>query len=151
MAENIETQQPSRDISGDLTLTCDIEKTDPDQRLVFGWLYVHRTKEGRMVVDHSGEIIRMPALERASYNFVLKHRNAGKAHQETSGIGDLVECVVFTPEKRKAMGIPDGIVPDGIWVGFKIQDDDTWAGIKSGKYKMLSLGGKAIKRAIRSE
>ena len=124
-----------------------ITKSDADQRLVFGWLYVAKDLRGRVVVDHSGETIRPDELEKAAYNFVLKSRVAGNNHKKI-GVGRLVECVAFTPEKRQAMGIPDGVVPDGVWVGFKIDDDETWSAVKSGELSMLSLGGKAKRRKL---
>ncbi len=156
-----------------------ITKRDDDQRLVFGWLYVSKTADGQQVVDHSGDVVSVLELEKASYGFALKHRAATEMHRRTcasckvvneivsvrkgkcSGcagslksatptvIGDLVEIVVFTPEKRKAMGIPDGVVPDAIWVGFKIFDDAAWAGVKSGKFKMLSFGSRALSRELK--
>ena len=124
-----------------------IQKIDEDQRLVFGWLYVSRDKAGKQVVDHSGETISIEELEKATYGFTLKSRQAGQMH-ERIGVGRLVEVVCFTPEKRLAMGIPDGIVPDGTWVGFKIDDPESWAGVKSGRFKMFSLGGRAIRREL---
>lgn len=135
----------------------EITKTDADKRLAFGWLYVARKANGEQVVDHSGEVTPIEELEKAAYNFVLDHRNAGEMHdrvvdadgnKKVRGVGRLVECICFTAEKRKAMGIPDGILPDGMWVGFRIDDDTAWAGVKSGKYKMLSFGGTALRRSL---
>lgn len=123
-----------------------------EKRLVFGWLYVCRKVDGTPVVDHSGETIAIEDLEAATYDFALRSRKAGKMHGRTvdgvEQVGRLAEVICFTPEKRKALGIPDGIVPDGTWVGFKIDDDAAWEGVKSGKFKMLSLGGRAIRRAL---
>ena len=129
------------------TFRGEIEKVQEDQRLVFGWLYVSRKADGTQVVDHSQEIVRPEVLEKASYGFVLESRKQGEMHVKI-GVGRLVECIVFTPEKRAAMRIPDGIVPDGIWVGFKVDDDDVWQKIKDGTYTMFSFGGRAIRRAL---
>jgi hypothetical protein len=132
--------------------TVAIEKVDREQRVVFGWLYVCRKANGEQVVDHSGETVEIDDLERATYGFNLDARKAGEMHTRKGGsvvgVGRLVESVCFTPEKKRAMGIPDGILPDGTWVGFKIDNGDAWEGVKSGRYKMLSLGGKALKRAL---
>lgn len=125
----------------------EIQKMDQDQQLVFGWLYVANDTMGNQVVDHSGETIAPAELEKAAYDFVLKSRVAGRMHEKI-GVGRLVESVVFTSEKRQAMGIPDGVVPDGIWVGFKIDDSETWSLVKSGQLPMLSLGGKANRRKV---
>ena len=48
----------------------------------------------------------------------------------------------------KAMGIEEGILPYGWWVGFKITDKDAWEGIKSGKYQMFSIEGKGIREVV---
>jgi len=126
----------------------EIVKSDDDQMLVFGWLYVSKTADGKQVVDHSGEVVTIETLEKASYEFVLKYRDAGDSHKKSEGeiisVGKLVECIVFTAEKIAALGVPDGIIPCGIWAGFKIDEPETWEKIKSGEYKMFSFGGTAI-------
>jgi len=134
------------------SLDFEVVKADEDQMLAFGWLYVSKTEDGRQVVDASGDVIDVPTLEKASYEFVLKYRDAGEQHQKENGeikpVGKLVECIVFTPEKIEALGIPDGVMKQGIWVGFKIDEPDTWEKVKSGEYKMFSLGGTAIPELI---
>jgi len=135
--------------SSKVLFNMEILAKDLDQRLVFGWLYVCRKADGTPVVDHSGEQVAIAELEKATYSFVLKSRQAGQMHEKI-GVGQLVESVVFTSEKRAAMGIPDGVIPDGTWVGFKIQDQESWDGVKSGRFKMFSFGGQAIRRTIGS-
>jgi len=120
---------------------------DMDQQLVFGWLYVCTKSDGTQVVDHSAEVVDIAELEKATYQFVLKSRVAGQMHEKI-GVGRLVESICITREKRAAMGIPEGILPDGTWVGFKIDDPETWDGVKSGRFKMFSFGGKAIRRTL---
>jgi len=66
-------------------------------------------------------------------------------------VGRLAEILVSTPEKRAAMGIPEGVLPDGIWIGVKVDDEAAWDGVKTGRYKMFSLGGKAIRRVLELE
>lgn len=124
------------------------------QRLVFGWMYTCKTADGQVVGDHSGESIDIEVLEKAVYGFNLDARAAGEVHQkDASGrkrqVGRLVESVVFSPEKMAAMGIAPGVLPEGAWVGFRIDDDAAWEGVKAGRYKMLSLGGTALKEAIK--
>ena len=137
----------------DWKATVEFSKRDDEQRLVFGWLYVSKRADGSKVIDHSGETIAVDTLEKAAYGFVLDARTGGLMHRKNQdgsvhAVARLVESAVFTPEKKAAMGIPEGSVPDGMWVGFKVDDDETWAGIKNGTYKMLSLGGKALRRNI---
>jgi len=127
--------------------TVEVTKVVADQMLVFGWLYVCRRPDGTQVVDHSGEVIDVGDLERAAYAYAIDSRDAGLMHSKM-GIGKMVCSVVFTPETRQAMGIPDGIVPDGWWVGFKVSDPEVWQKIKSGELKMFSIGGQAERRTV---
>jgi hypothetical protein len=127
--------------------TVEIAKVVPDQHLVFGWLYVSKTANGEQVVDHSGDTIAIDELERAAYGYMLNSRTAGDMHQRV-GVGRAVASMVFTPEVKAALGIPEGLVPDGWWIGFKIDDTTTWERIKSGELKMFSIGGKAIRSSL---
>lgn len=121
-----------------------IIKTDDDKRLVFGWASVSVTVEGEQVEDHQKDLIDPEDLEAAAYEYVLHFRDTGEEHIPTlRKKGKLVESCVFTAEKQKAMGIPEGIVPIGWWIGFKIEDDEAWEKVKNGTYKMFSIEGKA--------
>ena len=40
-----------------------------------------------------------------------------------------------------ALGIPDGTIPEGWWVGFRVSDPDVWEKVKDGTYKMFSIEG----------
>ncbi|UCC71363.1 MAG: hypothetical protein JSV86_13325, partial [Gemmatimonadota bacterium] len=120
----------------------DVAKVDEDQRLVFGWASIIENDDGTPLVDLQGDIITPDALEKAAYRFVLDSRKAGEMHQRTDGIGRLVESFVLTPEKAAALGIDKR---SGWWVGFKIDDDSTWAEVKKGSFRMFSIGGKAIR------
>ena len=113
---------------------------DEDQRLVFGWLSVIE-ENGESVVDLQGHVIDEAELEAAAYDMVLNGCDAGEMH-ERIGIGEgLVECMVFTKAKQKALGIDLGKV--GLWVGFKV-DVEAFAKVKSGELSAFSLGGYAV-------
>lgn len=132
--------QPGNGLNGDgmiKNITCDISKINEDQNLVFGWAYVSENT-GEAVVDYQGDSISESELEKAFYDFVINARNAGEMHKALAGT--LVECMVFTKEKQAALGIDLGMV--GAWVGFKL-NPDVFAKVKSGEYKMLSIGGRA--------
>ena len=110
-----------------------IYKTEDDKRLVFGWASVSIKVDG----------------EAAAYEYVLKFRDTGEEHISTMRKkGKLVESCVFTAEKQKAMGIPEGVLPIGWWIGFKIEDDAAWEKVKNGTYKMFSIEGKAVRVPI---
>lgn len=121
-----------------------IYKTDDDQHLVFGWASVIVTVEGEALEDRQHDIIEPEDLEEAAYDYVLNFRDTGEEHLENfRKKGRLVESCVFTKEKQKAMGLPEGILPVAWWIGFKIDDNETWERVKNGTYKMFSIEGKA--------
>ena len=132
-----------------------IAKTDDAEHLVFGYASVAVTKDGSDLEDTQGDIIPPAELESAAYDYVLTSRASDEMHdQEISG--QLVESVVFTPEKLEAMATdpttgkadPEllktltAAFPPRWWVGFKL-DPSAYAGVKSGKYTMFSIGATA--------
>lgn len=119
-----------------------ISKSVEDKQLVFGWANIAVDIDGTYPLDWDGDVTPPEELEKAAYTFVLKYRATGENHQ--GGVkGNLVESIMFTKEKQQAMGIPEGIVPEGWWVGFHIPDKEVFAKIKSGEYEMFSVQGSA--------
>jgi Putative phage serine protease XkdF len=118
-----------------------VKKVDTDQRLVFGFLSVSKDEHGHLIVDSQDDYIEPEELEKAVYNYNLFARNAGDMHHRV-GVGRLVESMCFTKEKAAALGIAPGILPEcAWWVGYKVDDDETWSRIKSGEYSAFSIGG----------
>lgn len=139
----------STDVRKSMEETVSIYKTDEDKRLVFGWASVVLTVDGEQLQDRQNDMIDPDDLEEAVYEYVLKFRDTGEEHVPSMRKkGKLVESCVLTKEKQEAMGIPEGIVPVGWWIGFKIEDDDAWARVKDGTYKMFSIEGKANREEI---
>ena len=129
-----------------------IQKSDNDKMQVFGWASVSLTEEGEQIEDWQGDLIDPEDLEQAVYEYVLKYRDGGEMHEPTKKIvGTLIESVVFTEEKMKAIGIPAGTLPVGWWIGFQIHDEDVWEKIKNGTYSMFSIEGKAERVEIGDE
>ncbi|MGN0999680.1 MAG: XkdF-like putative serine protease domain-containing protein [Faecousia sp.] len=127
-----------------------IMKTDEDKRLVFGWASVSITVDGEQLEDRQKDIIDPEDLEEAAYEYVLNFRDTGEEHNPNlRKKGKLVESCVFTAEKQKAMGIPEGILPVGWWIGFKIEDDEAWEKVKIGRYRMFSIEGKATRVPVK--
>lgn len=119
-----------------------IAKTDDDKRLVFGWAQIAFEAEGNIVIDKQGDYIaKVDELENAAYHYVVNSRDMGEMHIR-KGVGQLVESMVFTEEKQAALGIPKGTVPVGWWVGFSVNDEEVWKGVKDGTFKMFSVHGK---------
>ena len=126
-----------------------IFKTDSDKRLVFGWASISITVNGEQLEDRQKDIIDPEDLEEAAYEYVLNFRDTGEEHNPTMRKkGKLVESCVLTAEKQKAMGIPEGAVPVGWWIGFKIEDDAAWERVKNGQYRMFSIEGKANREPV---
>ena len=126
-----------------------IFKTDSDKRLVFGWASISITVNGEQLEDRQQDIIDPEDLEEAAYEYVLNFRDTGEEHNPTMRKkGKLVESCVLTAEKQRAMGIPEGAVPVGWWIGFKIEDDAAWERVKNGQYRMFSIEGKANREPV---
>ena len=126
----------------------EIEKSDDDKRLVFGWCSIAKHKDGTVEVDKQGDVLEdIDQMEKVAYDFVLHSRDGGEMHVR-KGVSTLVESFVSTPEKWAAMEIPEGTLPVGWWVGFKVHDEEVWKGVKSGKYKMFSVHGSVMRKAL---
>lgn len=126
-----------------------IFKTDDEKRLVFGWASISLTVDGEQLEDRQKDMIDPEDLEEAAYEYVLNFRDTGEEHIPTMRKkGRLVESCVFTKEKQKAMGIPEGILPVGWWIGFKIEDDAAWERVKNGTYRMFSIEGRATREPV---
>lgn len=123
-----------------------IAKVDAERRLVFGWAYVAKD-DGEQVVDHSGEFVPDPDnLENVAIDYVLHSREGDAMHTEPV-TSTLVESVVFTPEKAKAMGVA-GAPDAGWWVGFKVHSDEVWKRVKQGELQMFSIAGIAEREDV---
>lgn len=126
-----------------------IYKSENDKRLVFGWASIAITVDGEQLEDRQGDMIDPEDLEDAAYEYVLNFRDTGEEHLPGyRKKGKLVESVVLTEDKQKAMGIPEGTVPVGWWLGFYIEDDAAWEKVKNGTYRMFSIEGKAEREPI---
>lgn len=127
-----------------------IAKMDDEKMLAFGWANVAIRADGEVIEDWQDDIVEPEELERAAYNFVELYREGGEMH-ERGGAAVLIESVVFTEEKMKAIGIPEGTLPIGWWIGFKVLDDDVWEKVKDGTYSMFSIEGEAQRVEVEDE
>lgn len=114
-----------------------------EQQLVFGWANVSIQEDGTTPFDHQGDIIATEVLETAAYNYVLEHGLANQEHECCTECGWLVESMMFTKDKMAALGIPEGLLPEGWFVGFYIPDPDIYKKVKDGTYNMFSIEGYA--------
>lgn len=129
--------------TGEFGVFCEISKVDGDKRQVFGWASISK-KDGMVITDHQGDSIDTEELERAAYKYMLDSRKGGHEHQKTDEgplhVADVIESFVVTDEKKKAMGLPDD-VPEGWWIGMKVNDDKVWELAKSGELAGFSIHG----------
>ena len=124
-----------------------IQKVDSERRIIFGWANVAVDENNRVVVDSDNDTIPIEELEQAAYRYVefSGYGGGGEMHQNV-GVANLIESMVFTPEKSELLGISG--TPQGWWVGFRVTDDNVWQKVKSGEYSMFSIGGRAVRREI---
>lgn len=115
-------------------------KADEDQRMVFGWANITKDAAGETIIDAHGDYIETEDLESAAYEHVLKFRATGSSHKGDVK-GQMVESLMVTPEKLKALGLEKGSLPEGWWVGYKVDDDELWADVKRGKFRSFSVQG----------
>lgn len=139
-------QQPRADPEQEKQLFT-VAKADEERHMVFGWASIAALADGTTVEDYQKDVLEIEELEQAVYEYVLYFRDGGEMHQRR-GIGVLVESVVFTPDKLEAMGIPEGTLPNGWWLGLKITDDEVWEKVKDGTYSMFSIEGEATREAL---
>jgi hypothetical protein len=124
-----------------------VVKIDTDERLVFGWANVAMRPDGASIIDHQDDVVDPGDLERAAYAFTLQFRDMNTLHTPTVR-GHLVESFAVTPEKLEKMGLPLDALPIGWWVGFYVEDEESWALVKSGDFSMFSIEGSAIREAL---
>lgn len=118
-----------------------ITKIDEDKRLVFGWASIIKDTEGKVLLDRQDDFIDDESeLEKSAYQYVLTSRDGGEMHIR-KGVSTMVESVVLTKEKQEALGIPEGTVPVGWWIGFRVNDERVWDEVKKGGYSGFSVHG----------
>ena len=124
-----------------------VKKLDDDQRLVFGWASVSVKADGSIVVDSQDDILSTATLEKASYDYVARSRVGGLEH-ERKGVATLVESFMVTKSKLKAMGLAEDALPEGLWIGMRVDDANVWKRVKSGELSMFSIGGKSRRKDV---
>ena len=123
-----------------------VTELDVDKNLVFGWASISIQKDGTQLSDLQGHSIDIDDLEQAAYNFTIDYRKTGEMHGGEA-LGDMVESFVVTPDKLEQMGLAPDALPLGWWVGFKVPPT-VFAKVKTGKYRMFSIQGKATLEQI---
>lgn len=125
-----------------LSVGFDVYKARDDEQLVSGWANVAIDKNGDAPLDWQDDVIAPETLEKAAINFMMDYRESGEMHKGASK-GTVVESIVFTKEKQRAIGIPEGAVPEGWFITVKVHDPEVFAKVKDGTYRMFSIQGTA--------
>ena len=158
-AARVEGLQDGPEDAADFELTADIVKVDKAEQLVFGWASIVSIND-KLVTDVQGDRIEPTVLEAAAYDFCLHARVAGHMHEDgTDGdieqVGDLIESIVFTPEKTaamlkslKAQGIDAKMTMPfcGWWIGFHLTNGKVFSRVASGELRAFSVGGRGSRR-----
>lgn len=134
----------------EMDMYAEFSKVDSDRRQVFGWASITHMN-GKPVVDRQGDFIDLEEVEKSAYNYVVNSRVGGSQHRRDGDqpfhAADLIESIVFTPEKMEAMGLPsEG--QQGWWVGFKVNDEDTWQDVKAGRKTGFSVHGRGRRHPV---
>jgi len=164
-------------LRGTVQIQVPIQKLDSERQMAFGWANVFLTTDDDPIVDSHGDTIdtaeAIAAIEDAVYQYTLDSRSGDDSHVNF-GVARLVETMVFTDEKLAAIATHSAamqaaedadadrllllarqnfdklqeVIPDGWWVGFKIDDPDAWAKVKDGSLSMFSIVGRAERRPV---
>lgn len=124
--------------SSNISSSVDLIKTDDEQRIVWGWASV-ATENGERVFDIHGDHIPMEELTKASVDFMRNYR-VGKTEHFGKQTSEVIAMLPLSKSLADALGIETN--REGLIVGFKVHDEETWNGIKSGDLPAFSIGGR---------
>jgi len=135
--------------SSDVVWETEISKVDVDKHQVFGWATVTHV-DGKEVVDLQDDYIPMEEIEKAAYSYVVGSRKGGDMHARDGDgpkhTADLIESVIFSPEKVEKMGLDPAAFPKmGWWLGMKVNDEEQWELVKKGERTGFSIHGRGTR------
>ena len=123
-----------------LSKTIQIMKIDDDKQIVYGIVYSPNE------VDTDGDFASAEAIEKIAYKFMKNAHtpNVDQQHDFDSDEGFVAES--WLTKSGDPLFSAD---PAGSWaVGIKVENEDTWALVKSGEIKGLSMAGTAIAQPV---
>lgn len=139
----------------DERFTAEILKIEEPQRRVYGWASIARKADGTLPHDSQGDVIDTPdairAWENAFYDFIPKAATADDMHVDF-GVAKIVGGLAFTPDLTKSLGIPEGIMPTGLFIVVDIprtpRGDQLWSDVTTGKRKMFSIVASVLREEL---
>lgn len=120
--------------------TVSIVKVDEDKREVTGIVYEPD------VADSDGDYTNADEIKKAAYLFMKNRKttNIDKQHDENGDEGFVAESWIVQKDDAR---LPDA--KEGSWaVLIKVENDETWEGVKSGEITGLSMGGVAVAEQV---
>lgn len=129
--------------SNNISSSVNIIKADDEQRIVWGWVSV-ATEAGLPVYDVHGDHIPMEELTKASVDFMRNYR-VGKTEHFGKQTSEVIALLPLSKSLADALGITTD--REGLIAGFKVLDDATWSGVKSGDLPAFSIGGRGERHA----
>lgn len=136
------------ELGSDIEFRGEFSKFDDSKMQAFGWASIVK-KDGSPVVDKQGDYITIEDLEDAGYSYVQKSRVGGDMHRRDgegpAHVSDMIESMIFTPEKIEKMGLPDNF-PQGWWVGYQINDPVVWDEVRKRGRTGFSIHGRGLRK-----
>lgn len=124
-------------------------KTDSEKRFTLAVAYPADKADANVAFDGARDFASATANEAAAWRFMKNGARIGLLHQDgTEGAGTCVESHVHRGPDITMTAV-DGSTQtnhDGDWLVGVIWDQPTWAAIKSGRYKGVSMQGSAVRR-----
>ena len=134
----------------------EVLKVDEHKRQVFGFANVSVAMSGDLITDLQLDQILPADLEQAAYDF-CKLAFSGTGEMHSGGVkGQMIECAFLDTAKihiilNAAGNDPDHVakieMPARWWVGFQV-DEDSFAKVLDGTFKMFSVQGKATSTPV---
>ena len=128
--------------------TWQVAKSDQARQQVFGWANISLRKDGRQVTDLQHHEIDPDDLEDSAYQFVVDQGMGGTDHDGQEPGGVLIESMFFSAAKQAALGIPEGTLPVGWWLGFHFPDRAVFDSVVKGERTMFSVEGWAVAEEV---
>ena len=98
-----------------------IKKLDAAAGLVTGWAALSTDENGQPIIDWENHHISVEELTKATHKIMLKGGGNNSKDMHEVLIGDIVEAMVFSKEKTKALGLGDSNV-EGLAVTLRLHD-----------------------------
>ena len=128
-------------VSGRLRFDVIRKSSAGESHYLTGWASVAADADGIPVVDSQDHVIAIDELQKSARSFMRDFRASGDMH-EGAPDSDVVESFVFHPEVKKALGIPDGTLPDGWLVTVEVSAAEFEKTV-DGSRLMFSIEGEA--------